>query len=272
MDQTELLREQLRARESNRAFATVTILSAEGSAPRRTGKMLVFSDGETKGTIGGGAAERMAAKDAAECILAGAGRCVTYDMSSPEANTGMLCGGKITVFIEVFSAQPLLIQCGGGHVGKCVLRLARFLGFRTLLIDDRDAEALAGAAGLADRFLRTSDYTETILGLDVPAGSCGVVATHGHVQDGNALRGLLRKDLLYTGMIGSRKKISVLFDALRREGFTDADLARVRAPVGLDLGGETPEEIALSVLAEILLVRNGASGMPLSGLAAKRRE
>ena len=270
MDQTDLLREQLRARESNRPYATVTILSAEGSAPRRNGKMLVFPGGETMGTIGGGAVEQLAAKDAENCIAEGTGRCVTYDLTAPDSGTGMVCGGKIAVFIEVFSAQPLLIQCGGGHVGRCILRLARFLGFRTLLIDDRDAGALDGAASLADRFLQTYDFTGTIAGLDVPAGSCGVIATHGHVQDGNALRGMLQKDLLYTGMIGSRKKISVLFDALRQEGIADAELARVRAPIGLDLGSETPEEIALSVLAEILLVRSGASGRPLSVPAPDR--
>ena len=164
------------------------------------------------------------------------------------------------MFIEPSPAGPRLVVVGGGHVGGAVLRLGRFLGYETWLIDDRDRELLADKLPLAGRFFPVTDYEADLRALDVPADSFVVLCTYSHATDAAALAAMLDKDPAYLGMLGSRKKIGRIFAQLEERGVSRARLDRVRTPIGLDLGGETPEEVALAALAEIQAVRYGRPG------------
>ena len=148
----DLLQLQLLARQQRTPYAVATIVEATGSTPRTEGKMLVYADGRSAGTIGGGLAELRAKKDAADAIRCGKNRLVRYEVVPQAAANGMACGGALQVFIEVYGTRPLLVVCGGGHVGTCVLRAAKLTGFELWLFDDRPQEAVAEAAALADRF------------------------------------------------------------------------------------------------------------------------
>ena len=170
---------------------------------------------------------------------------------------GMACGGALQVFIEVYGTRPLLVVCGGGHVGTCVLRAAKLTGFELWLFDDRPQEAVAEAAALADRFFPVAgDFYEGIAAQAVSPGAFFVICGHSHTQDGEALHAALGKDAAYVGMLGSRRKIAALFERLRSLGVPQAQLDTVCTPIGFDLGGETPEELAIAILAQILLVKN----------------
>lgn len=265
MNAIEIVKEQMRAYEEGKSCAVVTIVESDGSTPRSNGKMIVYTDGSTKGTIGGGAVELLAIRDAGECLRRGENLSKTYDLNSPSSETGMTCGGCMTVLIEVFAARPLLVVCGAGHVGGAVLHLASFVGFDTLLIDDREEGAIADKIALADKFTQVKRFEEEIAAMEIVPGAYYLIATHGHSFDGEALAGILAKDAKYIGMIGSSKKIEALFGKMREKGFAREQLERVYTPVGLDLGGETPEEIAIAIIAEILTVKYGHSGEHLIG-------
>ncbi len=265
MNAFEIIKEQVLAYEQGIDHAVATIVHSDGSTPRSNGKMIVYSNGETKGTIGGGAVECMAVKDALQCIREGSNAFKSYDLTTPASETGMACGGKITVMIEAYTRKPLLVMCGAGHVGGAVLRLASFVGFETLLVDDRDESLIADKISLANRFMKVSDFEEDLKAADIPQGAYFVIATYGHAHDGKALAAALTKDTAYLGMIGSSKKVSMTFQKMLDRGFTQEELDRVYTPIGLDIGGETPEEIAVSIMAEILMVKNGRNGMHLKG-------
>ena len=156
-----------------------------------------------------------------------------------------------------YGTRPLLVVCGGGHVGTCVLRAAKLTGFELWLFDDRPQEAVAEAAALADRFFPVAgDFYEGIAAQAVSPGAFFVICGHSHTQDGEALHAALGKDAAYVGMLGSRRKIAALFERLRSLGVPQAQLDTVCTPIGFDLGGETPEELAIAILAQILLVKN----------------
>lgn len=262
MTNLEFLQAQLRAEEAGQGYVTAVIVSAEGSAPRDSGKMLVLPNGTTMGTVGGGEAERLARLDALDALAAGQSRVVEYELS-PEG-IGTICGGRIRLFLEVNPPTRRLLVCGAGHVGGALLRLGRFCGYQTLLADDRPAAEIQDKIDLADRFFSVLDYQE--LPAQIGPGACIVIATYGHSRDREALEAALRMSPRYLGMIGSRGKVRTLWEELRKKGVPEETLRAIYAPVGLDLGGKTPEEIALSVLAEIQQVLHGTSGRPLSDL------
>lgn len=260
----DLLLEQLEARKQRRRYAVVTIVEANGSTPRTEGKMLVYADGSSIGTIGGGLAELHAKKDAAEAIRSGKSTLKRYAVVPQGAENGMLCGGELQVFIEIPHVRPLLVVCGGGHVGTCVLRAAKLTGFERWLFDDRPAESIPEAAALADRFFPTgAGVYAGISAQPVEPGAFFVICGHGHAQDGEALRAALEKQAAYVGMLGSRRKIAAIFEKLRSFGVQQAQLDAVCTPIGFDLGGETPEELAIAILAQVLLVKNrGMAALP----------
>ena len=159
----DLLQLQLLARQQRTPYAVATIVEATGSTPRTEGKMLVYADGRSAGTIGGGLAELRAKKDAADAIRCGKNRLVRYEVVPQAAASGMACGGALQVFIEVYGTRPLLVVCGGGHVGTCVLRAAKLTGFELWLFDDRPQEAVAEAAALADHQKQTATAVVILL-------------------------------------------------------------------------------------------------------------
>lgn len=265
MDFEAILQEELSARQEGRNFAVVTIVESEDTA-RSYGKMLVYPEGTISGTIGGGGAERMAIWDAMACLEKGENAVKHYDLTNEATVQGLACGGKITVFIESCrSNRPQLVMVGGGHVGRSLLRIAGCTGFATTLVDTRGEEDIGEAIRLADRFQRVENFTTDLEKLSLPAGAYYVIATYGHQFDGDALSGALKhEDAAYIGMIGSHRKVAAIFARLENEGVSHAVLERVHTPIGLDLGGETPEEVAVSILAELLMVKNGRNGNQLS--------
>lgn len=257
MEHIEIVKEQLRAYEENLCYALVTIIKTDGKTTRTHGKMIVYENEKVFGTIGGGAIERLAVRDAAEAIRTGNGGVRSYDMNTNAAANGLACGGSMEVLIEVCGNRPTLVLCGAGHVGAALMPLARSVGFRIILLDSRGEEFVGDKLSMADQFVPVKDYETALKELDVPEGAYFVIAGPNHDCDGSALAGALTKSGAYVGMIGGPMKIRSIFARLTEKGFTQEELDSVYTPIGLDVSSEVPEEIAVSILAEILMVKNG---------------
>lgn len=263
MNPKKLLEEQLKLEEAGRPYAVVTIIRADGAVPRKSGKMLVTADGNSIGTIGGGSSELLAIQDAQACIRYGENAIKDYTLNS---ENGMVCGGDFSVFIEVENPRPRLILCGAGHVGTALMKAARLAGFDITLVDTRGEDQIGDAILLSDTYVPVEDFYKGMMALTIPAGAFIVITTYGHRFDKEALAAALTKKAAYLGMIGSRKKIAAVYEKLRSEGFTNEQLEAVYAPIGMDIGGETPEEIAISIVAEMLAVKYKRSGVHLKDL------
>ena len=264
MKLSELLQEQADSLRQGREFAVVTIIEARNLA-RTNGKMLVYPDGSISGTVGGGMWEKSAIHDALSCLKDGRNAVKTYDFQGKLARAGFQCDGVLTVFIECCRSDSLqLVVVGGGHVGNAVLHAAKAVGFATTLVDTRGKSEIGDSIETADRFIPVQNFGD-VASLQMPENAYYVVSTYGHMVDGEALSGVLKHpDACYIGMLGSHKKIHAVFSQLEQEGIDRAALAKIHAPIGLDLGGETPEELAVSIIAEILAIKNDRPGGYLS--------
>jgi xanthine dehydrogenase accessory factor len=238
--------------------ALVTIVRAQGSTPQRVGaKMLVYADGRTVGTIGGGCYEHDAFGKARQAIAGGQPSLVRYELSDEFAEeNGLICGGQMEVYIEPLTAAPRLYIIGAGHVGWHLARLAHETGFRIHVVDDR--EKFANAERFPEAIdIAVDDIPAWLASADIPQDAYVTVVTRGHQHDLSALRALATRPLRYLGMIGSKAKVARVYDALVSEGLSPDALRRVHAPIGLDIGAVTPAEIAVSILAEMIAVRHG---------------
>ena len=247
-----------RALQNGEDAALVTIVSSNGSTPQRVGaKMLVFPDGRMVGTIGGGCYENDAFWKAKEAIQTRKPLLVKYDLNDDFAQeNGLVCGGQMQVYIEPLEATPHLYVVGAGHVGYNLAKLAATIGFKIHVLDDR--EKFANRERFPDAEAVTVDtIPEWLQKADIPSNAYVVIVTRGHTHDLDALRSLAKRDLRYLGLIGSKAKVKRIYDALIEEGMPVEYLQRVHAPVGLDIGAVSPEEIAVSILAELIAVRRG---------------
>lgn len=246
------------ALERGEPAALVTVVSTTGSTPQRVGaKMLVFADGRIVGTIGGGCYENDAFWKAREAIASRRPQLVHYELSDDFAQeTGLICGGRMDVYIEPIEPSPDLYIIGAGHVGFHLARLATEVGFLVHVVDDREkfanAERFPGAAEIV-----VEDIAAWIARTNLPPHAYAVIVTRGHTNDLEALRGLAPRELRYLGLIGSRAKVARIYEALREEAIPPELLSRVHAPIGLDIGAVTPQEIAVSILAELIAVKHG---------------
>jgi xanthine dehydrogenase accessory factor len=243
----------------------VTIVRAQGSTPQRAGaKMLVFADGRTVGTIGGGCYENDAFWKAREAIGSGRPALLHYDLNDDFAQeNGLVCGGRMDVHIDPLAPDPRLYIVGAGHVGWHLGRIAPEAGFRLHVIDDREKFANR------ERFPEAAEVVaepipEWLARADIPPSAFVVIVTRGHQHDLDALRALIARDLKYLGLIGSRAKVARIYTALADEGIAVEQLERVHAPIGLDIGAVTPAEIAISILAQLIAVRRGVDVAPLA--------
>jgi xanthine dehydrogenase accessory factor len=246
------------ALERGEEVALVTIVSSTGSTPQRVGaKMLVYADGRTVGTMGGGCYENDAFWKARETIKARKPVNVRYELTDDIAEeSGLICGGQMEVFIEPVEPSPDVYIFGAGHVGYFLGRMAHDTGFRVHVIDDR--EKFASSERFGDGVEVIVDDIPTWLSTHtLPATAYAVVVTRGHKHDIDALRALVASPTRYVGLIGSRAKVKRIFDALRAEGTSPETLRTVHAPIGLDIGANTPQEIAVSILAELIAVKHG---------------
>ncbi len=252
------------ATEQGIPSALATVLSTTGSMPRHAGtKMLIYADGSILGTIGGGAMEAEVIKTAQEVIQSGQAETKSYTLNSIEDGDPGICGGTAKIFIEAVAIAPTLLVIGGGHVGKALCELGLWLGYRVVLSDDREAYCnptyipnlhgyiVASPESIRDQIKITSyTYIATV--------------TRGLPIDEKLLPQLLETSASYIGLIGSRRRWTITAKTLREKyAISDKQLARIHSPIGLELEAESPKEIALSIMAEITMIRRGGTGLPM---------
>ncbi len=236
-----------------------TVVKTRGSTPRHsTSKLLVYSDGHILGSVGGGELENRVIAEALASLKDGKSRLLKYSMSDPSRGDPGVCGGQVEVFVEPILPSPMVVVIGGGHVGKAVAHLANWLGFRVAVSDDRLEFCTAEANPDADEFYPVP-LAELPLHLNITSQSYLVLTTRGNNVDVAGLPALLETPAAYIGIIGSRRRWSQTVKQLNEIGISDEQLNRVHSPIGIGLGAETPEEIAVSILAEVLSIKYGGS-------------
>jgi len=234
-------------------FVVATIIDAQGSSPRGVGaRMVVMSDGTSVETIGGGVLERQVIADALTILAAGVTRSERYELREEGAHAlGALCGGEATVFFEVYAPARTLLIIGAGHVGQKLSSFAKLLDFRVVVLDARQDMVTAARFPDADQLICGAPAQAAEV-FTIGATTHVVILTHGHLHDKAALRSVIASPAASIGMIGSVNKVRTLFAQLREEGLSSESLERVHAPIGLDIGAETPAELALCIMAEIV--------------------
>ena len=257
-DSVAIYKEIARLIDEGRRAALATVIATQASSPGLPGfKMLVFPDGATLGTVGGGALEARIIREARDALAGGTPRLVELELApGAQDNLGMICGGTARVYIEPIVPRPRVYVFGAGHVGAAVAHIATVAGFSVVVVDDRpefaDREKL-----VADEVV-VSDLGGAARTVPMDAGTYVVIVTRGHAHDREVLAECLRRRPRpsYIGMIGSRSKVRATFDALLGEGFSQEDVACVDAPIGLDIGAETAQEIAVAIVAEMISIKN----------------
>jgi xanthine dehydrogenase accessory factor len=262
----DIFRAVLAALEQGQRAALVTIVKTSGSTPQRVGaKMLVYADGRTVGTIGGGCYESDATLKARDALVTRRAQLVRYELSDDLAEeSGLICGGQMEVYIEPLEPAAHLYVVGAGHVSGYLSRFASQTGFHVHVLDDRERFANRDRFPDAGEIL-VDTIPDALARIDWPSNSFLVVVTRGHRYDLDALRAVAGRPFRYVGMIGSRAKVKRIFDELAATGCPADWLKQVHAPIGLDIGAVTPAEIAVSILAELVAVRNNAlaAGAPM---------
>ena len=261
----EFYRQVLNAKKENKVYAIATVVQTEGNTPRKAGaKMLVLADGSIHGTVGGGIVEKQAIADCLIAMRTGQTMLKTYSAVSPEvAEKGLVCGNNMTLFIEPGEQLPYLYLCGCGHVAQAVLPLAKSMGYYVVAIDARDISGYEEALAPADE-LHILESFDQIGQLDFVPGSSFIACSFSHKTDGDILNVILSKEPAYVGMLGGKPKIRALFTKLKENGYSEEVLKQVHAPIGLDIGGEKPAEIAVAIMAEIQAARYGGTCRPMS--------
>ncbi|MGA0848360.1 MAG: XdhC family protein [Chthoniobacterales bacterium] len=260
---SDVLEELLDARRAGRPCALATVAATKGSVPRHPGaKMIVYEDGSISGTVGGGKFESLVISDALDCLARQETLLKTWPLREDQPDSfGAICGGEVTVLIEPQVPAHRLLIVGGGHCAQAIAKLAAECGFHVTALEDRDdilAKCEAAHVRLTDSapgYISTHSWDKN--------DALVIVSRHYDI-DREALAAALKQGGLgYIGMIGSRRKVLQVYDQLKADGFTADQLAKVHAPIGLDIGSDSPTEIAVSILAEILMVLRGKSGKPL---------
>ena len=256
----------LEASHAGEACAVATVAKVTGSAPREVGtKMVIFEDGRIAGTIGGGKFESLVIEEARKAMATGKPILKTYPLhEASEESFGAICGGEVTVFIEPQARPPFFCLIGAGHCARALAKFASECGFTVTVLDDRanllglphfDSSIRCLSEPSAEAFVRSQNWSER---------DAVVLVSRNYHLDREALAAALEKGGMgYLGMIGSKKKVLTVFDELSKRGISREALACVRAPVGVNIGADSPAEIAVSVLAEVIMVLRAADGRPL---------
>jgi xanthine dehydrogenase accessory factor len=255
----DIYEEIVKLRQQGRRGAVATIVNVRGSIPSfKTAKMLVRDDGSILGTIGGGCVEAEVWQAAREVMENEKPRTMTFNLNQdPKYDTGLVCGGTLDIFIEPILPAALLYLFGAGHVALNVCKTASHVGFDVTVIDDRDAYASRERFPEAKQVI-AQDFESAMVRLSPTESSYIVIVTRGHRDDMRCLRWAVQTPARYIGMIGSRRKTLTIFRELTKEGLAPQLFERVHAPVGLDIGAVTPEEIAIAITAELIAIRRHA--------------
>jgi xanthine dehydrogenase accessory factor len=262
----DIFEEITRMRRAGQRGALATIVHTNGSIPSyESSRMLIRDDGTIAGTIGGGCVEAEVWAAAKEVMDAEQPRKMTFNLNhEAEYDAGLICGGTLEVFVEPILPQPTLYIFGAGHVSTAVSRIASQAGFAIAVIDDRESFANAERFPMASE-IHTS-FDESFEKIQPNSSSYLLIVTRGHKDDMRVLAWALNTDARYIGMIGSKRKVLSVYKALEKEGFAPEKFERVHAPVGLDIGALSPEEIAVSIVAELIAVRRNAKSLPHKSL------
>jgi len=251
----DLFEEIVRMRRAGQRGALATIVHTNGSIPSyESSRMLVREDGSALGTVGGGCVEADVWAVARDVMQKEAPRKLVFHLNNEATyDNGLICGGTVEIFVEPILPQPILYLFGGGHVSTAVAKAAQAVGFGVGVIDDREAFANAQRFPMAQEIY--TSYEEAFERIRPGASSYLVIVTRGHKEDMRVLAWAVRTAARYVGMIGSRRKVLSVYKALEKEGYTTEEFERVYAPMGLDIGALSPEEIAVSIVAELVAVR-----------------
>jgi xanthine dehydrogenase accessory factor len=251
----DLFEEIVRMRRAGQRGALATIVHTSGSIPSyESSRMLVREDGSSHGTVGGGCVEADVWAAAREVMHKEAPRKLVFHLNNEATyDNGLICGGTVEIFIEPILPQPILYLFGGGHVSTAVAKAAQAVGFGVGVIDDREAFANSQRFPMAQEIY--TSYDDAFAKLQPNLSSYLVIVTRGHKEDMRVLAWAVRTSARYVGMIGSRRKVLSVYKALEKEGYTMEEFERVYAPMGLDIGALSPEEIAVSIVAELVAVR-----------------
>jgi xanthine dehydrogenase accessory factor len=257
----DIFEEIVEMRRLGRRGALATIVHTNGSIPSyESSRMLVREDGTFSGTIGGGCVEAEVWAAAKEVIQKEQPRKMTFSLNNDAAyDSGLICGGTLEIFVEPILPQPVLSIFGGGHVSVALARAVSMAGFGVRVVDDRQSFANRDRFPMATEIF--TSFEESFVKLVPNASSYIVIVTRGHKDDMRVLAWAVRTAAKYIGMIGSRRKVISVYRALQKEGYSGEEFDRVHAPVGLDIGALTPEEIAISITAELIAVRRGATNL-----------
>jgi len=257
-ERVDLYQEIVRIRQAGRRAALATIVKRIGSTPRKdNAKMLVREDGTAVGSVGGGCVEAEAWQLAKQVIASGRSSNMRYQMTDEEAESeGLVCGGSVEIFVEPIMPNPRLVILGTGHVGQAVAETVDRIGFDVAVVDDRESFASP------DRFpagteITVQPFEDGLDSLNIVPDNFLLIVTRGHSHDQVALESAIRTEAGYIGLVGSRRKIQMLVQKLLEADHRVEAFRNLYAPIGLNIGSETPEEIAVSVAAEMIALRKG---------------
>ena len=243
------------AEKAGKPVAFCTVVETNGSVPRHAGsKMLVYEDGSFSGTVGGGGVEELVLQSALVALKDGEPKLISYSLNQADSGAVGLCGGEMKIYVEPILQPTTLIVVGAGHVGREVVRLAKWLNYRVFLSDDRTEYCNEATVPNADAYF-------PIAMEDIPAQvkitpqTLLILVTRGSEVDVKGLPNLLKTSASYIGLIGSRKRWQHTRQKLIESGLSEDQINRVTCPIGLDIGAETPQEIAVSIIAEIIKFR-----------------
>jgi xanthine dehydrogenase accessory factor len=254
---SEILKETLGRIDRGETIALVTIVETKGSTPREVGaKMVVGKDGLIAGTIGGGITEAKVIEEVKRALKEGKGKLIIYHLTKEQAalDEGAICGGEMKVFIDILQPKEEVLIFGAGHIAVCVSKLAKMVGFKVTVIDSRKEFANQDRFPEADEII--AEGTEKALTyLKITPSTYIIIVTRGHLKDEEVLGSVIKSGAAYIGMIGSLKKNATVFQRLTKKGISQEEMDKVHAPIGIDINAQTPEEIAVSIMAEIIPVR-----------------
>jgi xanthine dehydrogenase accessory factor len=255
----DLFEEIVRMRKAGMRGALATIVHTNGSIPSyESSRMMVREDGSIVGTIGGGCVEADVWAAAKEVMEKESPRKMTFQLNNQASyDNGLICGGTLEVFVEPILPQPMAYIFGGGHISLALAKSANAAGFGIVVIDDREQFANRERFPMAQELYTA--YEDAFTRLAPNAASYLIIVTRGHRDDMRVLAWAVRTQARYIGMIGSKRKVLSVFQALEKEGYAPEDFTRVYAPMGLEIGALSPEEIAISITAELVAVRRNSS-------------
>jgi xanthine dehydrogenase accessory factor len=255
----DLFEEIVKMRRAGQRGALATIVHTNGSIPSyESSRMLVREDGSLVGTIGGGCVEAEVWAAAKEVMHNEAPRKMVFNLNNEASyDNGLICGGTVEIFVEPILPQPMLYLFGGGHVSMAVAKAASAAGFAIGVIDDREAFANPQRFPAAQEVF--TSYDDAFAKIQPNASTYVVIVTRGHKEDMRVLAWAARTEARYVGMIGSRRKVLSVYKALEKEGYKPEEFERIYAPMGLEIGALSPEEIAISIVAELIAVRRNVA-------------